>query len=339
MSDSLKKLNEAFDKINKTYENGTIGRLGSMPHQDIEKISTGSIALDMALGGGFPKGRAIEIYGPESSGKTTLAIHAMAEVQANGGNAGIIDMEHAFDKEYAKNVGVDVEALVFSQPDTGEQAWEILEILLDTGEMDLIVIDSIAAMTPKRELDGEMGDAVVGLQGKMMSQGWRKNIGRIKKNNCAVIFINQLRDKIGVMFGSPEITTGGKATKFYCSQRLDVRRSEQVKDGDEIIANRTKVRVIKNKVAAPGKTAFFDITFGVGINKPLEILNIAIEMGIVKRAGSWFSYGEDKLGQGLANVTKLVADNPELLDELETKVLLEINPELKDALEEEASAE
>jgi recombination protein RecA len=321
MSDSVKKLQEAFDKINKTYEAGTVGVLGKMEHQDIEKFSTGSLQTDLAIGGGWPRGRIIEVYGPESSGKTTLAIHAMAEIQKIGGRAGIIDMEHAFDKEYASNLGVDVDNLVFSQPDTGEQCWEILEILLDSGELDLLVVDSIAAMTPKRELEGEMGDAVIGLQAKMMAQGLRKNTGRIKKSNCTVIFINQIRDNVGVIYGPSEVTTGGKSMKFYASIRCEVRRVEQVKKGEEVIANKTRVKVVKNKVAPPFKQAFFNIAFGEGIDRTTEILDAAVELDIIKRGGSWYSYGETKLGQGLPNVKLLLLDNPELLEEIEEKVM------------------
>lgn len=320
MSESLKKLQEAFDKINKVFDKGTVGILGSMESQDIERFHSGSLSVDIAIGGGWPKGRIIEIYGPESSGKTTLAIHAIAEVQKLGGRAGIIDMEHAFDKIYASNLGVNVDELVFSQPDTGEQCWEILEILVDTGELDLLVIDSVAAMTPKRELEGEMGDAVIGLQAKMMAQGLRKNVGRIKKKDCTIIFINQVRDNVGVIYGSPEVTTGGKSLKFYASIRCEVRRVEQVKSGEEVIANKTKVKVVKNKVAPPFKVAEFNIGFGLGIDKITEVLSIAVEFDIIKRGGSWYSYGELKLGQGLPNVKSLMLDNTELFEEIESRV-------------------
>jgi len=319
------KLDEAFAKINKMYDDGTIGTLGAMPHQDIEMIPSGSLALDMALGGGYPKGRVVELFGEESSGKTTLAIHAMAEVQKVGGTAGIIDMEHAFDKEYAVNLGVDVDALVFSQPDTCEQAWEILELTVETGELDLLVVDSIAAMTPKRELEGEMGDAVIGLQAKLMGQGFRKNIARIKNKGCTVIFINQLRDNVGVTYGSKKITTGGKSTKFYASQRIQVRRVEMVKQGEEVIAHKTEAKIVKNKVAPPHKTAIFNISFGTGINKTLEILDGAVEFDVVIKSGSWFSYKGEKLGQGLINVVKLLNDNPELLEEIEISFLEKLN--------------
>jgi|SRR5690554_2529964 len=326
MSKTVDILAKAFEKIDKMYGKGTIGKLGSMEGQDIEVTSSQSISLDIALGGGYPKGRMVEIYGPESSGKTTLAIHAIAQVQKEGGVAAIIDMEQAFDRVYAGNLGVNVGDLVFSQPDTGEQAWEILEILLDTGGIDILVVDSIAAMTPERELKGDMGDAVIGLQAKMMAQGLRKNVSRIKKSNCTVIFINQLRDNVGVVYGPAETTTGGKSMRFYASQRIECRRHEQIKDADDnVLANRTRVKIVKNKVAPPHRIAFFNIVFGKGIDRTTEILDYGEEMGYIKRSGSWFSYGETKLGQGKMNVKSLLDDNLELLAEIEKKVVYSIN--------------
>lgn len=325
MSKSEDKLQEAFDKINKVYGAGSVGQLGTMPKLEIECIPSGSMALDGALGGGYPRGRVIELFGEESSGKTTLALHAIAEVQKAGGSAGILDMEHAFDAVYAENLGVDIEALIWGQPETCEEAWETIEILVDSGKVSLLVVDSISAMIPKRELEGEMGDAVVGLQAKLMGQGYRKNIGKMNRNGCTVIFINQLRDNVGVMYGSKKITTGGKATKFYASQRIQVRKVEAVKQGEEIIAHKTEAKIVKNKIAPPHKIAHFNISFGVGINKPLEVLEVCEELDIVKRSGSWFSYNDEKLGQGLNNVVAMLRDNPELMEELESKMIEGLN--------------
>jgi len=326
MSKELKNLNSAFDKINKMYDSGTIGMLGQMPDQDVERFSSGSIGLDLALGGGYPRSRVIEIYGPESSGKTTLAIHAIAEIQKLGGIAGIIDMEHAFDPEYAKNLGVNIDDLIFSQPDSGEQCWEIIGIILDSTDVQLLVIDSVAAMTPQKELTGDMGDSNLGLHARLMSQGFRKNVGKIKKSGCTVMFINQIRDKIGVMFGSPEVTTGGNALKFYASQRIDIRRGEQVKDGEEVIANRSKVKVVKNKVAPPFKTCQFNLVYGQGIDRITELIDISVELGLLKRSGSWFSYEGTQLGQGKIKTKELLLDNLELVKELEDRVIKLLTP-------------
>jgi recombination protein RecA len=287
----------------------------------MESISTGSLGLDIALGiGGLPKGRIVEIYGPESSGKTTLTLHAIAEAQKAGGIAAFIDAEHAFDRNYAEKLNVDIENLIISQPDNGEQALEIAENLIRSGAIDIVVIDSVAALTPKSEIEGEMGDSKMGLHARLMSQALRKLTGTISKTNCTVFFINQLREKIGVMFGNPETTTGGNALKFYASVRLDIRRSAQIKDGENVIGNRTKVKIVKNKVAPPFKTAEFDIMYGEGVSKTGEILDLAVEFDIVKKAGSWFSYGDTKLGQGRDAVKTLIKDNPELADELEVKI-------------------
>jgi recombination protein RecA len=300
-------------------------KMGDTPIEEIEVISTGSVGLDAALGvGGFPKGRIIEIYGPESSGKTTIAIHAIAEAQKNGGIAAFIDAEHAFDRLYAQKLGVDTENLLISQPDNGEQALEIAENLIRSGAIDIIVIDSVAALTPKSEIEGEMGDSKMGLQARLMSQALRKLTGTINKTNCCCIFINQLREKIGVMFGNPETTTGGNALKFYASVRLDIRRTGQLKDGDAVFGNRVKVKVIKNKVAPPFRIAEFDILYGEGISKVGEIIDIGVEMNIIKKSGSWFSYADTKLGQGRDSVKQILADNPELADEIELKVREEL---------------
>jgi recombination protein RecA len=320
-SDKLKALQLTLDKLEKSYGKGTIMKLGDSVIEPQEVISTGSIGLDIALGvGGLPKGRVIEIYGPESSGKTTLAIHAIAESQKKGGIAAFIDAEHAFDRFYAKKLGVDVENLLISQPDNGEQALEIADNLIRSGAIDILVIDSVAALVPKAEIEGEMGDSKMGLHARLMSQALRKLTGTISKTGCCCIFINQLRDKIGVMFGNPETTTGGNALKFYASVRLDVRRISQIKDSDEVSGNRVKVKIVKNKVAPPFRIAEFDIMFGEGISKAGEIIDLGVEYNIIKKAGSWFSYGETRLGQGRDAVKQLILDNPELMEELEVKI-------------------
>ncbi len=320
-TEKLKALQVTLDKIEKNYGKGTIMKLGGSAVEAVEVISTGSLTLDIALGtGGLARGRIIEIYGPESSGKTTLAIHAIAEAQKAGGIAAFIDAENAFDSNYARKLGVDIENLLVSQPDNGEQALEIAENLIRSGAIDIIVIDSVAALTPKSEIDGEMGDSKMGLQARLMSQALRKLTSTINKTGCCCIFINQLREKIGVMFGNPETTTGGNALKFYASVRLDIRRMSQIKDGDNVTGNRTKVKVVKNKLAPPFRQAEFDIVFGIGISKVGEIIDLAVEHDIVKKAGSWFSYGDTKLGQGRDAVKQLLLDNPELSDELETKI-------------------
>jgi recombination protein RecA len=320
-SDKLKALQLTLDKLEKSYGKGTIMKLGDSVIEPTEVISTGSLGLDIALGvGGLPKGRVIEIYGPESSGKTTLAIHAIAESQKKGGIAAFIDAEHAFDRFYAKKLGVDVENLLISQPDNGEQALEIADNLIRSGAIDILVIDSVAALVPKAEIEGEMGDSKMGLHARLMSQALRKLTGTISKTGCCCIFINQLRDKIGVMFGNPETTTGGNALKFYASVRLDVRRISQIKDTDEVSGNRVKVKIVKNKVAPPFRIAEFDIMFGEGISKAGEIIDLGVEYNIIKKAGSWFSYGETRLGQGRDAVKQLILDNPELMEELEAKI-------------------
>jgi recombination protein RecA len=319
--EKLKALQLTLDKLEKSYGKGTIMKLGDTSIEATEVISTGSIGLDIALGvGGLPKGRVIEIYGPESSGKTTLAIHAIAESQKAGGIAAFIDAEHAFDRFYAKKLGVDVENLLISQPDNGEQALEIADNLIRSGAIDILVIDSVAALVPKAEIEGEMGDSKMGLQARLMSQALRKLTGTISKTGCCCIFINQLREKIGVMFGNPETTTGGNALKFYASVRLDVRRISQIKDTDEVSGNRVKVKIVKNKVAPPFRIAEFDIMFGEGISKAGEIIDLGVEHNIIKKAGSWFSYGDTRLGQGRDAVKQLIQDNPELMEELETKI-------------------
>lgn len=317
----LKALQLTLDKLDKTYGKGTVMKMGDKAVEEVEIISSGSLGLDLALGvNGYPKGRIIEIYGPESSGKTTLTLHAIAEAQKAGGIAAFIDAEHAFDRNYAQKLGVDIENLIISQPDNGEQALEIAENLIRSGAIDIVVIDSVAALTPKSEIEGEMGDSKMGLHARLMSQALRKLTATISKTHCTVFFINQLREKIGVMFGNPETTTGGNALKFYASVRLDIRRATQIKDGENVIGNRTKVKVVKNKVAPPFRTAEFDIMYGEGISKTGEILDLAVEFEVVKKAGSWFSYGDTKLGQGRDAVKSVIKDNPELADELEAKI-------------------
>lgn len=317
-SEKLKALQAAMEKIEKNYGKGSIMKLGDEIVEKVEVIPSGSIALNAALGvGGYPRGRVIEIYGPESSGKTTLAIHAIAEAQKNGGVAAIIDAEHAFDRFYAEKLGVDINNLWISQPDSGEQALEIAEQLVRSSAIDIIVIDSVAALTPKAELEGEMGDSKMGLQARLMSQALRKLTGIINKTNTTCIFINQLRDKIGVMFGSPETTTGGNALKYYASVRLDIRRIGQLKEGDEVIGNQTRVKVAKNKVAPPFRKAEFDIMYGAGISREGEIIDLGSDLGVIKKSGSWYSYGETKLGQGRESAKQTIKDNPELADELE----------------------
>jgi len=326
--DKLKALQLTLDKLEKSYGKGTIMKLGDTAIEPIDFISTGSISLDIALGiGGIPKGRVIEIYGPESSGKTTLATHIIAEAQKKGGIAAFIDAEHAFDQFYAKKLGVDTDNLLISQPDNGEQALEIADNLIRSGAIDVIVIDSVAALVPKSEIEGEMGDSKMGLHARLMSQALRKLTGTISKTGCCCIFINQLRDKIGVMFGNPETTTGGNALKFYASVRLDIRRTSQIKDSDEVSGNRVKVKIVKNKVAPPFRIAEFDVMFGEGISKNGEIVDLGVDFGIIKKAGSWYSYGDTKLGQGRDAVKQLLSDNPELAEELENKIKAEVKGE------------
>jgi len=319
--EKLKALQSTIDKIEKDFGKGSIMRLGDKAVSEVPVISSGSIALDVALGvGGYPRGRVVEIYGPESSGKTTLAIHAIAEAQKQGGLAAIIDAEHAFDRTYAEKLGVDVENLLFAQPDNGEQALEIADNLIRSGSIDIIVIDSVAALTPKAEIEGDMGDSKMGLQARLMSQALRKLTATISKTNTCCIFINQLRDKIGVMFGNPETTTGGNALKFYASVRVDIRKLNQLKDGEESTGNRVRVKIVKNKVAPPFRKAEFDIIFGEGISKTGEIIDLGVELNIIKKSGSWFSYGDTKLGQGRDAVRQLLLDNPELSNEIEAKI-------------------
>ena len=325
----LKALKLTLDKLDKAYGKGTVMKMSDSPVVDVDVISSGSLGLDVALGvGGYPKGRVIEIYGPESSGKTTLTLHAIAETQKAGGIAAFIDAEHAFDRFYAQNLGVDIDNLIISQPDNGEQALEIADNLVRSGAIDMIVIDSVAALTPKSEIEGEMGDSKMGLHARLMSQALRKLTGSISKTNCTMIFINQLREKIGVMFGNPETTTGGNALKFYASVRLDIRRSTQIKDSNgNVMGNKTRVKVVKNKVAPPFKLAEFDIMYGEGVSKVGEILDIAVEFDIIQKSGSWFSYDETKLGQGRDPVKQMINDNPDLMDELETKIKAAIKNE------------
>jgi recombination protein RecA len=325
----LKALKLTLDKLDKAYGKGTVMKLSDTPVQDVDAIPSGSLGLDIALGiGGYPRGRVVEIYGPESSGKTTLTLHAIAEAQKAGGIAAFIDAEHAFDRFYAEKLGIDLDNLIISQPDHGEQALEIADNLVRSGALDIIVIDSVAALTPKSEIEGEMGDSKMGLQARLMSQALRKLTASINKTNCTMIFINQLREKIGVMFGNPETTTGGNALKFYASVRLDIRRSTQIKESDGNVAgNKTRVKVVKNKVAPPFKMAEFDIMYGEGVSKVGEILDLAVELDIIKKSGSWFSYDDTKLGQGRDAVKSLIKDNPELMDELEAKVRSAVDPQ------------
>ena len=322
-SAKIKALKLTLDKLDKTYGKGSVMRLGDEAVIETEAISSGSLGLDIALGvGGYPKGRVVEIYGPESSGKTTLTLHAIAECQKAGGVAAFIDAEHAFDRFYAEKLGVDINELIISQPDHGEQALEIADNLIRSGAVDAVVIDSVAALTPKSEIEGEMGDSKMGLHARLMSQALRKLTGSISKTNCTVFFINQLREKIGVMFGNPETTTGGNALKFYASVRLDIRRSTQIKNGEaEVMGNKTRVKVVKNKVAPPFKTTEFDILYGEGISKIGEIIDLGVNYEIINKSGSWFSYGDSRLGQGRDSVKTLLADNPELMDELESKIM------------------
>lgn len=320
-AEKLQALERTLGNIDKHYGKGTIMKLGDTPIENIPAISTGSIGLDAALGiGGLPKGRVVEIYGPESSGKTTLAIHAIAEAQKKGGIAAFIDAEHAFDRFYSEKLGVDIQNLYVSQPDNGEQALEIADNLIRSGAIDIVVIDSVAALTPKSEIEGEMGDSKMGLQARLMSQALRKLTSNISKSGTICIFINQLREKIGVMFGNPETTTGGNALKFYASVRLDIRRTGQIKDDENITGNRVRVKVVKNKVAPPFRSAEFDLIYGEGISKLGEVIDLGVDLEIIKKSGSWFSYGDTKLGQGRDSVKKLLADNPELADELERKI-------------------
>ncbi|HLV52138.1 MAG TPA: recombinase RecA [Flavobacterium sp.] len=327
MSDEkLKALKMTLDKIDKDFGKGSVMKLGDKQQADMEVVSTGSLGLDVALGvGGFPRGRIIEIYGPESSGKTTIAIHTIAEAQKRGGICAIVDAEHAFDSSYARKLGVDVDNLLISQPDYGEQALEIAERLILSGALDVVVVDSVAALVPKSELEGEMGDSKMGLQARLMSQAMRKLTATISRTNCTCIFINQLREKIGVMFGNPETTTGGNALKFYASVRLDIRRIAQIKDGDSATGNRTRVKVVKNKVAPPFRQVEFDIIFGEGISKVGEIIDMGVELGILNKSGSWFSYGDNKIGQGREAVKGFLNDNPEFAVEIEAKIREALN--------------
>ncbi len=328
--EKLKALQATLDKIEKDYGKGAVMKMGEQPKWEISTIPSGSISLDFALGiGGYPRGRVIEIYGPESSGKTTLAIHAVAEAQKSGGIAAIIDAEHAFDRTYAKKLGVDVDTLLISQPDNGEQALEITDHLIRSGAIDVIVIDSVAALTPKAEIEGEMGDSKMGLQARLMSQALRKLTANISRTNTCCIFINQLRDKIGVMFGNPETTTGGNALKFYASVRVDVRRITQLKDGEEATGNRVRAKIVKNKLAPPFRKAEFDIVFGEGISKIGEIIDLGVDFEVIKKSGSWFSYGETRLGQGRDAVKQIILDNPALLEEIEQKIRVKLQ-ETKD---------
>lgn len=336
----MKALKLAMDKLDKIYGKGTVMTLGDKKVVKTDVISSGSLGLDISLGiGGYPRGRIVEIYGPESSGKTTLAIHAIAEVHKSGGLAAFIDAEHAFDKTYAESLGVDVDNLIISQPDNGEQALEITEHLIRSGALDLIVVDSVAALVPRSELEGEMGDSKMGLQARLMSQALRKLTGAISKTGCTCIFINQLRQKIGVMFGNPETTTGGHALKFYCSIRLDIRRIGQLKDGTDVVGNRTRVKVVKNKLAPPFKFTEFDIVYGQGVSKLGEIIDYGVELDILGKSGSWYSFDGNKIGQGRENVKRFLADNPELVEELEKRIKDEVFSDLADAEEEKELAD
>jgi len=326
LKEKLKALELTIDKIEKGYGKGTIMKMGDKAIADVPSIPSGSLSLDVALGiGGYPKGRVIEIFGPESSGKTTLALHAMAEAQKNGGIAAFIDAEHAFDRFYAGKLGVDINNLLISQPDNGEQALEVVDHLIRSGAIDIIVIDSVAALTPRAEIEGEMGDSRMGLQARLMSQALRKLTANISKTNTCCMFINQLREKIGVMFGNPETTTGGNALKFYSTVRVDIRKIGQLKDGEEVIGNRIRVKIVKNKLAPPFKKAEFDLLFGVGISKTGEIIDLGVDFNIIKKSGSWFSYGDTKLGQGREGVRQILADNPELFEEIKGKILEAFN--------------
>jgi recombination protein RecA len=326
-TEKLKALQLTMEKLDKTFGKGSVMKLGDAPIEQMEVIPTGSLTLDLALGvNGYPKGRIVEIYGLESSGKTTLAIHAIAECQKQGGIAAFIDAEHAFDQFYAQKLGVDLNSLLISQPDNGEQALEIADSLIRSGAVDLIVVDSVAALTPKAEIEGEMGDSQMGLQARLMSKALRKLTSSINKAGCTCIFINQLRDKIGVMFGNPETTTGGNALKFYSSIRIDIRKSSQIKDGEDVSGNRVKIKVVKNKVAPPFRKAEFDVMYGEGISKVGEIVDLGVDLNILKKSGSWFSYGETKLGQGRDAVKQLISDNPELMLELENKIKEALTP-------------
>jgi len=326
-AEKLKALQLTMEKLDKTFGKGSVMKLGDAPFEEMEVIPSGSLTLDLALGvNGYPKGRIVEIYGPESSGKTTLAIHAIAECQKQGGIAAFIDAEHAFDQFYAQKLGVDLSNLLISQPDNGEQALEIADNLIRSGAVDLIIVDSVAALTPKAEIEGEMGDSQMGLQARLMSKALRKLTSSINKAGCTCIFINQLRDKIGVMFGNPETTTGGNALKFYSSIRIDIRKASQIKDGEEVSGNRVKIKVVKNKVAPPFRKAEFDVMYGEGISKVGEIVDLGVELNILKKSGSWFSYGETKLGQGRDSVKQLIGDNPELMLELENKIKEALTP-------------
>lgn len=333
----LKALQLTLNKLDKTYGKGTVMKMSDQKVEDVDAIPSGSLGLDIALGvGGYPRGRVVEIFGPESSGKTTLTLHAIAEAQKAGGIAAFIDAEHAFDRDYAENLGIDIDNLIISQPDNGEQALEITDNLIRSGAIDIVVVDSVAALTPKSEIEGEMGDSKMGLHARLMSQALRKLTSSISKSQCTVIFINQLREKIGVMFGNPETTTGGNALKFYCSVRLDIRRSTQIKNSNsEVLGNKTKVKVVKNKIAPPFKSAEFDIMYGLGISKVGEIIDIGVEYEIIKKAGSWFSYQDTKLGQGRDAVKNLLLDNPELMEELETKITKAIKGETEEEEEVE----
>ena len=326
-AEKLKALQMTIERLDKSFGKGSVMRMGDTAVEPMEVISSGSVAVDIALGvGGYPKGRVIEIYGPESSGKTTLAIHAIAQVQKKGGIAAIIDAEHAFDRSYAEALGVDTNNLLISQPDNGEQALEIADNLISSGAVDLLIVDSVAALTPKAEIEGEMGDSKMGLNARLMSQALRKLTATISKSGCCVIFINQLRDKIGVMFGNPETTTGGNALKFYASIRIDIRKIGQLKEGEEVYGNRTRVKIVKNKVAPPFKKAEFDIIYGKGISKTGEIIDLGVELNVIKKSGSWFAYGDTKLGQGRDGVKQLLDDNHELAEEIEAKVVEALKP-------------